>query len=55
LSEKHSVKLYNLKNDLGERENQCNREPEKRDELLDDLLEWMRETNAPVPSTASGF
>ncbi len=55
ITDNFSVELYYLKNDLGERENLCNKEPEKRDELLEDLLEWMRETNAPVPSTASGF
>lgn len=55
IKDNNSVELYNLKEDPGEKENLCNIEPEKRDELLDDLLEWITETNAPIPATASGF
>lgn len=46
----NSVELYNLESDPGETDNQCNKEPAIRDELLDDLLKWIDETGAPVPS-----
>ncbi|HBE42251.1 MAG TPA: hypothetical protein DDW27_13785 [Bacteroidales bacterium] len=56
ISGNNSVELYNLTNDISERNNLCNLEVNKRDELLKDLLEWLKETEAPVPSTLNpGF
>lgn len=55
ITRNNSVELYNLKTDLGETNNLCNTEVGKRDELLDDLLDWIKETDAPVPSMPSGF
>lgn len=49
----NSVELYNLKNDIGESNNLCNSEIQKRDELLDQLLGWISETNAAVPQKAN--
>ncbi len=53
VSENNSVELYNLKTDLSENKNLSNSEAGKRDELLDDLLEWLSETKAPVPQEAN--
>lgn len=44
-----AVELYNLKQDLGERENVASRETEKRDELLSDLLGWFERVDAKLP------
>jgi arylsulfatase A-like enzyme len=46
----HAVELYNLAEDIGERRNLAVEEPEKRDELIDDLLAWVESTNAIIPS-----
>jgi arylsulfatase A-like enzyme len=45
-----AVELYQIKNDPGERNNLAATEAERREELLDDLLGWLRETKAPMPS-----
>lgn len=50
----NAVELYNLSNDIGETNNLSNKEVEKRDELLDELLAWIDETGAPVPTEANG-
>lgn len=50
LAENHAVELYNLKDDIGERNNLANKEIAKRDELLDDLLAWHTSVNARIPS-----
>jgi len=49
----NSVELYNIANDPGEANNLCNIEPEIRDELLDELLRWLKDTEAPVPQYAN--
>ncbi|XOV94725.1 MAG: hypothetical protein ACFHWX_08475 [Bacteroidota bacterium] len=46
--------MYNLKNDIGEANNLCNQEIAKRDELLNELLTWIDETNAPIPKEPNG-
>jgi arylsulfatase A-like enzyme len=46
----NSVELYNLKNDIGESNNLCTIEVEKRNELLHDLQAWQKEINAPLPT-----
>jgi arylsulfatase A-like enzyme len=45
-----AVELYNLAADLGEHRNLAHAEPARRDALLNDLLAWMKSTNALVPS-----
>jgi len=45
-----SLQLFNLKEDISERDNLANSRPEKRDELLQDLRQWREEVNAPVPT-----
>ncbi|RLE05105.1 MAG: hypothetical protein DRJ13_02605 [Bacteroidetes bacterium] len=45
----HSVELYNLAKDPGEEMDLANVETVKRDELLNDLLEWQQSVHAPVP------
>lgn len=50
LAANNSVELYNLADDIGERKNLALSNPSKRDELLDDLLRWMKSVNAPLPT-----
>jgi arylsulfatase A-like enzyme len=45
-----AVELYHLGNDMGEHTNLAGREPARRDELLGDLLAWLKSTDARVPS-----
>jgi arylsulfatase A-like enzyme len=56
LDTNNAVELYNIGADIGERRNLASANPAKRDELLDDLLAWMKKTQAPFPAprTASG-
>jgi arylsulfatase A-like enzyme len=44
------LELYNLADDIGEEDNLANTMPDKRDELLDALVEWRQSMNAPVPT-----
>jgi len=46
----NAVELYNLADDIGERNNLAAANPAKRDELLDDLLAWIEATGAKMPS-----
>jgi len=50
LATNHAVELYNLAEDIGERNNLAGINPAKRDELLDDLLAWLKATDALVPT-----
>lgn len=45
----NAVELYNIAADIGERNNLANTNKAKRDELLKDLLQWFKATNAPLP------
>lgn len=45
-----SLELYNLKNDLSEKENLATQYPEKVQELLAALNKWRQEKKAPVPT-----
>jgi hypothetical protein len=42
--------LYNLKKDIGEKNNLARAESEKLNELLKILEIWRKKTNAPIPS-----
>lgn len=53
ISDNNSVELYNLESDISETKNLSNTETAKRDELLDELLHWIEDTEAPVPSEAN--
>jgi hypothetical protein len=44
----HAIELYNLKTDGGEHHNIAEADPGKRDELLKELLQWMKETKAKM-------
>jgi arylsulfatase A-like enzyme len=46
LDENHAVELYNLKDDIGERHDLANVNTAKRDELLEDLLNWKESVHA---------
>ena len=50
LATNNAVELYNLARDVGERENLSVAEPQKRDELLDDLLHWHQHIHAQLPT-----
>jgi arylsulfatase A-like enzyme len=45
-----AVELYNMKNDPGERNDLAAREITQVNKLLDDLLGWLEETQAPMPN-----
>ena len=53
LATNHAVELYHLADDIGERTDLANTNPAKRDELLDDLLAWLKTTDAPIPTMAN--
>ncbi|KJF43529.1 sulfatase [Draconibacterium sediminis] len=48
--EDDGVELYNLSEDIGERSNLAIENPEKKEELLNLLKNWWKETNAPIPT-----
>jgi arylsulfatase A-like enzyme len=50
LTNNNAVELYNLRLDIGERKNVALDERRKRNELLDDLLAWMKATDALMPT-----
>lgn len=47
--ENNEVELYNLAEDIGERNDLALKEPEKTKEMLKFLKTWWRKTNAPIP------
>lgn len=49
ITDNNAVELYNLSNDIGETKNLAAVETDKRDELLDALIKWQQEINAPIP------
>ena len=50
LATNNAVELYNIADDIGERRNLVLGNTARRDELLNDLLAWMKSVNAPMPS-----
>lgn len=48
--EDNGIELYNLEDDLSERNNLAGSQPEKAEELLKLLENWRKETKAPVPT-----
>ncbi len=53
LGTNHAVELYNLRDDIGERQDLSRSNAANRDELLDDLLGWFAAIRAPLPSERS--
>ncbi|WP_439484392.1 sulfatase [Cyclobacterium plantarum] len=49
LAENNAVELYNLADDIGETTNLAAVQVDKRDELLDGLIKWQEEIDAPIP------
>jgi len=49
LASSDAVELYDLATDIGERNNLAHTNLTKRDELLDDLLAWLKSTDAMLP------
>jgi arylsulfatase A-like enzyme len=50
LAENNAVELYNVKDDIGERNNLATANPAKRDELLDEILSWQTSVHALMAS-----
>jgi arylsulfatase A-like enzyme len=50
LATNNAVELYNIRRDIGERENLALVTPRKRDQLLRDLFDWMDKVKAPMPT-----
>ena len=50
LAENHAVELYHIAVDPGEHRNLATSEPQRRDELVDDLLVWIKHVPATLPS-----
>jgi arylsulfatase A-like enzyme len=48
--EDNHLELYNLKNDLGEKNNLAAKNPAKAKELHDKLIAWRKEMKAPMPT-----
>ena len=46
-----TLELYNLVNDIGEKNNLTKSEPKKTDELHKLLIGWRKQVKAPVPTT----
>ena len=46
----NALELYNIASDVGERKNLANEHTAKRDELLGELLAWMKSVDAPMPT-----
>jgi len=49
LASNRAAELYNLATDAGERTDLAGTDPAKRDELLNDLLAWMKSTGTVLP------
>ncbi|MEC3907565.1 sulfatase [Tamlana sp. 2201CG12-4] len=47
--EDDGVELYNLTDDIGEKNNLAQKQPEKALEMMNYLETWWKETNAPIP------
>ncbi len=50
LEENNSIELYNLKDDIAEQNNLAQINTGKRDELLKELMDWLNNTKAPIPT-----
>lgn len=48
--EDQGIELFNLKDDPGEKNNVANKYPEKMNELKNSLDEWLKSTQAPIPT-----
>src|SRR4029077_10126592 len=48
------LELYNLKDDIGEKNNLAQKMPDKTKELHNRLLAWRKEINAPMPTSNKG-
>jgi arylsulfatase A-like enzyme len=48
--EDQGYELYNLKDDIGERDNLAKSQVDKRQELMNELSSWWKKTDAPIPT-----
>ena len=51
--EDDSIKLFNLKNDIGEKNDLANSQPEKTASLLEELQAWQKRTKAVIPACST--
>lgn len=51
----NSVELYNLKDDISEQSNLAQINTRKRDELLEELMDWQKNIEAPVPTNPNPY
>jgi arylsulfatase A-like enzyme len=51
--EENRLELYNLNEDLSEKQNLVDERPEKRRELHSQLQQWLKENDAPLPDPKS--
>ncbi len=51
--ENDEVELYNLAEDIGERNNLAQKKPAKTEEMLNYIKNWWNETHAPIPKTVN--
>lgn len=49
-----SIELFNIRTDVSESHNYANEEPQVRDRLIQQLLKWVEDTNAPIPELKQG-
>lgn len=55
LASNRATELYNIASDAGERTDLANTNSAKRDELLNDLLAWMKSTGAVLPTQPNPY
>jgi hypothetical protein len=48
--EYENYKLFNLRDDVSEKEDLAQKMPEKAEQLRNELMSWVEATNAPVPT-----
>lgn len=49
-----SIELFNIRTNVSESHNYANEEPEVRDRLIRQLLQWVEDTKAPIPALKEG-
>jgi len=51
LGKNNSIELFNLKEDIAEQNNLAQINTNKKDELLKELMDWIKDTKAPIPTS----
>ena len=53
LANNNAIELYNLRDDLSERNNLANTQTAMRDAMIVELLAWLEQIEAPIPTQAN--